>query len=85
MRSFTLSIIILASFSTPAPSMAPVPSVKEPSDMESVVCRRYNVVGSRVRKERICMTKREWVKLQNGTRDGMQDYLSKATAGAPRS
>ena len=85
MRTFTLSVLLLTSFSTPALAEAPATSAKEPSDLESVVCRRYSVVGSRARKERVCLTKREWVKLQNGVREGMQDYLSKATAGAPRS
>jgi hypothetical protein len=53
-------------------------------DKDQVVCKRESVIGSRVQKRRICLTRAEWAKLEIGTRDGMADYLQKSTSGAGR-
>lgn len=59
-------------------------SGEEKADMDRVICRRDSVVGSRVQKRRTCMTRREWINLHDGTRNGMDQFLKQSTAGAPR-
>lgn len=53
--------------------------------LDQQVCKRDTAIGSRVQKRRICMTRREWVRLENGTREDMGEFLKRSTAGAPRS
>ena len=70
---------------TPAPSFAwqGTPDADE-ADMERVICKRESVIGSRVQKRRTCMTRREWIALQNKTRDSMDEFVKRASQGAPR-
>lgn len=51
---------------------------------DKVVCRRLAETGSRVRKRQFCMTVREWQRVQDLTRDDVNEYLRKSTAGAPK-
>lgn len=64
-----------------AAAAAPTRQAQEPSDLERVICRRHDVLGSRAQRERICLTKREWTKLDQGTRDAMYDFQRRATQG----
>jgi len=53
-------------------------------DLDRVVCRRESVVGSRVQKRRVCMTRREMMNRELQTRDRMGIFIRESTAGAPR-
>ena len=68
---------------TPAPSFAfqDAPD-REEADMDRVICKRESVIGSRVQKKRTCMTRREWIALQNKTQEGVDEFLKRATQGA---
>jgi hypothetical protein len=51
----------------PSPASAPAPDAKpdkvaatETTDDNPVVCKRVAVTGSRVKKEQVCRTQREW-------------------------
>ena len=68
---------------TPAPSFAnETPRNAEDADMDRVICKRESVVGSRVQKRRTCMTRREWIALGTKTRDGLDEFMRRATQGA---
>ncbi len=68
---------------TPAPAAtAQEQASTAESELNRMICRRDAVVGSRVQRRRTCMTRREWIKLQEGTRDGMNEFLRKATQNA---
>lgn len=70
---------------TPAPSAAWQGEAElSEAELERVICKRESVIGSRVQKKRTCMTRREWIALQNKTRDSMDEFLKRATQGAPR-
>jgi hypothetical protein len=51
-----LLALLLAQGST-APAAAPPPDRASP---DQVICRRQQVLGSRLRYRRVCMTEREW-------------------------
>ncbi len=77
---------LLAVPAVPASAIAAAPNAAAPNNakpQDEVICKRETVVGSRVKQRRVCMTRREQTKLQQGTRDGVDDYLRRATAGAP--
>lgn len=60
-------------------------AVESASDPNAVVCRRDSVVGSRVSKRRVCMTRREFERLANGTRNAVGIYLKEITSRPPPS
>lgn len=78
-----LAAAVLATSATPAFSYQAA-GASEDKEADKVVCRRESVIGSRVQKRTVCMKRSELTKLENGTRDGMSDYLRQSTAGAPR-
>lgn len=79
------ALVAMPAAPTVAASPAPDAAKPTPQALDEMVCKRDTVVGSRVQKRRTCMTRREWNRLQDGTRDGMNDFLKKSTSGAPRS
>lgn len=80
---FLVAVLGIAQ-ATPASFFQAAAVATEEKQGEKVICRRETVVGSRVQKRKVCMTRSELTKLENGTRDGMADYLKQGTAGAPR-
>jgi hypothetical protein len=78
-----LAAALVATSATPAYSYQAA-GASEVKDADKVVCRREPVIGSRVQKRTVCMKRSELIKLENGTRDGMSDYLKQSTAGASR-
>lgn len=83
---FPLLLAFAISPSAPAATAmtapAPVAAPAEAKAEDEVVCRRETVIGSRVQKRRVCMSEKERARLQQGTRDGVDDYLRKSTGGA---
>lgn len=76
-------VLVSAAFIAAAASQAPETAEAPPVEVkEKIICRRENVIGSRVQKRRVCMSERELLRLQQGTRDGVDDYIRKSTAGA---
>lgn len=82
--SFFLTVLLLATNPTEAPAADAAPSTKDQAASEKIICRRTGVTGSRVQKKRTCMSAREWQRATDVTQDALNDYLRKATAGAPR-
>ncbi|NUQ18239.1 MAG: hypothetical protein HOP95_07270 [Sphingomonas sp.] len=45
---------------TPAPQASATPD-KSKSDLDKVVCRSQDTIGSRLERHQICMTKQQWM------------------------
>lgn len=52
--------------------------------VDRVICRRRREIGSRVKQNRVCLTRAEWAKLETATRDDWNEFRRRSTAGAPR-
>lgn len=79
---FLISAVMLVA-SSPASTVAPAPSAAEEAAAEKIVCKKEIVTGSRSQSRRTCMTQREWNKLQDQTRDAVNEHIRRSTAGAP--
>ena len=79
----TAAALAVALTSAPALAFQADPNAEE-AELQRVICKRESVIGSRVQKRRTCMTRREWNNLQNKTRDSMDEFMKRATQGAPR-
>ena len=62
---------------TPEP-VATSQSTQQPKAEEKVICKRSAIVGTRAKKRRLCMTAREWVQMQNNTREAANEYIDRA-------
>jgi hypothetical protein len=82
MRKVFLTMAAAAMTVVAAPAMAQSMTSDNASengtDMEQVVCQRESVIGSRVQKRRACMTRREWVRLQNAAREDVGEFIRRA-------
>jgi hypothetical protein len=88
MRKALVAAVVFGMSATAAPALAAQSDNNQAGanrdDMEQVICQRESMIGSRVAKRRVCMTRREWIRTQNATRDGLNDHLRAATGGAGR-
>ena len=73
-----LAAIIAASICAP-PAMADTPPASNPNTKQSrgvdpneVICQRQEVVGSRLQKRRVCMTRAQWADLQLQDRQAIE-------------
>jgi hypothetical protein len=72
MKALTLAVLLaLASPPALAGQTDPAPAAKlDPRHPDAMRCRKFAVIGSLVKKERICKTNAEWAKLaENGNRE----------------
>lgn len=83
MKRIFAALLAVAVVAPASPILAKPPAPEDKSSLDRVVCTREPVIGSRAQTRRICMTRREQIKLQNGTRDGMDAELRRTTSGAP--
>ncbi len=56
----------------------------EEARMNEVVCQRQAVIGSRVARRQVCMTRSEWARAQATARDETGRFIQDSTAGAGR-
>lgn len=56
----------------PAPAAGEKVAAAEAADENPVVCKRVAVTGSRVKKEKICKTQREWEAYSQRAKDYMR-------------
>jgi hypothetical protein len=64
----------------PAPSAAQVAATAADAD-DRQICRRVDVLGSRVRKEKICRTRAEWDQVQQRAQETMRG-IDRSASGA---
>lgn len=50
------------------------------AEMNKKVCKVDRMIGSRVRSQRICMTKRDWSRLQSSTRTTIDRHTREGTS-----
>jgi len=76
-----------ATIAVPAVGQDRVEQVVEHSgdekELDRRICRTDRTIGSRVRSKRICMTKREWLRLHGATRSAVDRYTRENTAPNP--
>ena len=58
MLGLTLAILAQAAAAASAPSAASAPAE------DKLICRKYDVIGSLVKKTKVCRTKAEWVRIR---------------------
>ena len=62
-------------FDDSPPPAAPAKGAKSKNDVDKVVCRTQDTLGSRLQAHQVCMTKSQWFAFQQQQRDdvaGMQ-------------
>lgn len=74
-----LTLVILAQAATPTPaSTAPI----EPASSK-MTCRRYDVIGSLVKKQKVCRTKAEWGRVEEDMRNETERLRPHISSQAP--
>lgn len=82
-----LILLLLAAF-VAAPAVAQVPTnapepagpQTKPSPLDRVICRTEEGLGSRLNKQKVCMTLREWRDQQNLNQETLQKLQQQAEA-----
>lgn len=54
---------------TASATNADAPAREEAEDANKKICKSFKVTGSRAKRERICMTRTEWIDYERGTRN----------------
>lgn len=57
----------------------------EAADENKMICRKSIATGSRLARKKTCMTQRDWNRLQDGAREGVDGFTRGGTAGAANS
>jgi len=73
-----IAAALLAAQSSPAAAEA---KSAEQQSSDKPICKSDRATGSRVTKRRTCMTAREWQRVQDVTRDDINEYVRKNTSG----
>lgn len=74
--SVTLAMLIQAASTTPVVATAPAGD-------DEMVCRRIEVTGSLVRRERVCKTRGEWRRLADSGNAGARAIVEHSTGRPP--
>ena len=65
--------------SAPAPAAAAAPNPKARSDLDKVVCRTQEEIGSRLQNHKVCMTVDQWKVYAQQYKDQVQEVQSQAS------
>ena len=82
-RIFSGSAVIAAALvsSLPVAAQTAPSTLVDPNAPDAVKCRKLEITGSLVRKQRICMTNAQWAKSrEQQTRDG-RDLVERSRSG----
>lgn len=71
---------LAAEEATPAPA-GPAGKKLDPRDPNAVRCRKIDVIGSLVKKERICKTNAQWVAAGDAQNRDADDLITRSRAG----
>ncbi|MGE5562325.1 MAG: hypothetical protein ACM3ZV_03350 [Bacillota bacterium] len=64
---------------TPTTAAAPAkPGLK--SDLDKIVCRTQDTIGSRVQAQRVCLTKQQWWQQEQDNKRKVQEIQDRAPA-----
>jgi len=88
MVRYCLLALVAAAATTAIPAVGrgagqAVAQSAEGKELDRRICRTDRTIGSRVRSQRICMTKREWLRLHGATRNAVDRYTRENTAPNP--
>ena len=77
-----LLALVLAAPPAVAADVAAAPTAKlDPKDPDAIRCRRLEVTGSLVKKEKICKTNAEWKEIAEQQRKEGTDLIERSRAG----
>lgn len=88
MRKF-LPLALLVALSAPAVAQIPAPaphsgkSQAKQDPLDRIICRTEEGTGSRLNKEKVCMTAREWKDLQDENQAALQKLQQQSSAVVP--
>ena len=68
-----MSMLIVLSMFQAAATPATTPPAAPPEDAK-ITCRSITVTGSRLDTKRVCMSKKEWRRMQDESRATAEDY-----------
>lgn len=63
------------------PALAQEAPQLDKNDPDAVRCRKFSVIGSLVKKERVCKTNAEWRKISEQQNRDADDLISRSRAG----
>lgn len=63
------------------PAVAQEPAKLDRNDPDAVRCKRFQVTGSLVKKERVCRTNAEWRKMSEQQNRDADDLITRSRAG----
>lgn len=72
MKSFIGTLAISLTIATGAPAVAASGDGAQASDPNRMVCKRIEMIGSRLQTKRVCMTAAEWDARQAADRQGTE-------------
>jgi hypothetical protein len=64
------------------PSQQSQPTAKPDKPQDKLVCKFINTTGSRLSRDRVCMTRSQWQAQEDAEADGLQQGLGRATGDA---
>ena len=84
-----LSVALLAALAAPAAAQIPAPTPHsgqpkaKPDPLDKIVCRTEEGTGSRLNKDKVCLTLREWKDLQDGNQVELQKLQQQSQSVVP--
>ena len=54
-----------------------------PGAADKVICKRFDVTGSLVKKRRVCLTRAEWAKMNDGDQDAARRFVDENRGRPP--
>lgn len=74
-------MIAASLFALAMPALAEDQPKLDRNDPNAVRCKRFDVIGSLVKKERICKTNAEWRKISEQQNRDADDLISRSRSG----
>jgi len=71
-------------FADSSPTAAPAKPAKGKSDVDKVVCRTQDTLGSRLQAHQVCMTKSQWAAYEQQQRDEASGLQARTPAMSSR-
>ena len=69
-------------FDDSPPAAAPAKGQKAKSDVDKVVCRTQDTIGSRLQAHQVCMTKEQWFAYEQAYKDQVAEVQARTQAPA---
>lgn len=82
MRFYLPALALISAISAPVMAENPAPEAKLPRDHpDAVRCKRLDVTGSLVKKERVCKTNAQWRAIAEQNNRDADDIITRSRSG----